>query len=92
LGWLYIDREQYSDAIESFCSAIKKNHEYFGNYWGLGKAQMALGQFHMAENALCMALEKVPEDLQPPASEEIPQLLQQCRTALDQSGGTNKGA
>ena len=90
LGWLYINWEKYSDAVESFSSAAKESPEFFVNYWGLGKAQMALGQFQKAENALRKASEKAPEDLNPPASEEIPELLRQCENELNKSGNNDK--
>jgi len=85
LGWFYIDRQQYNDALEAFYSAIDENPEYFGNYWGLGRARMSLGQIQEAEDALRIALDKVPKDLQPPASKEIPELLRQCQGILSRS-------
>jgi tetratricopeptide (TPR) repeat protein len=85
LGWFYIDRKQYTDALEAFYSAMEEAPEFFGNYWGLGRALMGLGRFQPAASALRMALEKAPEDFQPPASDEIPELLQQCQDALNYS-------
>ena len=83
LGWFCVDREQYTTALESFYSAMEEDPEFFGNYWGLGRALVGLGQFQAAANALRMALEKAPEDFQPPASDEIPELLRQCQDALN---------
>ena len=81
-----------SRCSRSFLSAVKEQPEYYRNYWGLGKAQMALGQFHMAEDALCKALEKAPEDFQPPASVEIPELLRQCKNKLNQNDSIDRDA
>jgi tetratricopeptide (TPR) repeat protein len=92
LGWFYIDRQRFTDALEAFYSAIDENPEYFGNYWGLGQARMSLGQIQEAEEALRIALDKAPKDLQPPASIEIPELLRQCKDALNYSGGIAKDA
>jgi tetratricopeptide (TPR) repeat protein len=83
LGWFYIDRQRYNDALEAFYSAIDENPEYFGNYWGLGRARMSLGEIQEAEDALRIALDKAPKGLQPPASNEIPELLRQCQDALN---------
>jgi hypothetical protein len=63
---------------------MDENSDHFGNYWGAGRAWIGLGQFETAADALRTALEKAPEDFQPPASEEIPELLKQCQDALHQ--------
>ena len=92
LGWFYIDRERYTDALEAFYSARDEDPEFFGNYWGSGRALMGLGQFQAAANALRTALEKAPKDLQPPASDEIPELLRRCQNALNHSDSITKDA
>jgi tetratricopeptide (TPR) repeat protein len=79
LGWFYIDRGSYPEALEAFKSAMDEDPNCFLNYWGQGRALIGLGQFQAAAEALHTALEKAPEDLQPPASEEIPELLRQCQ-------------
>ena len=86
LGWFYIDRERYADAIKILSPAKEENPDYFGNYWGIGRAHMGLGQFQEARSAFRMALERAPEDFQPPASIEIPELLRECENALSQFG------
>jgi len=83
LGWFYVDRRRYATAIEAFEAALNEGSEFFGNYWGIGRAKTEQGQFQEAVNYLRIALEKAPEDCQPPASEEIPKLLQQCEEALN---------
>jgi tetratricopeptide (TPR) repeat protein len=79
LAWFYLDRGRYSEALKGFESALNEDPEFFGNYWGVGRALMGLGEFQLAANALRAALEKATGDLQPPASEEIPKLLAQCQ-------------
>jgi tetratricopeptide (TPR) repeat protein len=82
LGWFYIDRERWRDALESFRRAMLENPDYWGNYWGQGHSLFGLGRFQEALNILHIALEKAPEDFQPPASREIPDLMEKCRAAL----------
>ncbi len=86
LGWFYIDRERYTEALEAFQSAMDEDPDFFENHWGVGRALMGLRQFQPAANALRTALEKAPEDFQPPASEEIPELLQQCQASPKNKG------
>jgi tetratricopeptide (TPR) repeat protein len=82
LGWFYIDRGRYTEALEAFGSAMNDDPDHFGNYWGVGRAWIGLGQFQTAAAALRTALEKAPEDFQPPASEEIAELLKQCQDTI----------
>jgi tetratricopeptide (TPR) repeat protein/class 3 adenylate cyclase len=74
LGWFYLDRIRWRDALYAFESARDEDPEYFGNYWGIGRTLYEMGDYAAAADALRLALEKDP-DLQPPASEEISQLL-----------------
>jgi tetratricopeptide (TPR) repeat protein len=86
LGSFYIERKRWEDALKAFEQAISENPDFFGNYWGKGQALMGLGQFQNAADILRTALEKAPEDFQPPASEEIPELLKQCQAAIGDTG------
>jgi len=79
LGWFYLDRHRNEEALEAFESAMEDDPDYFGNYWGAGRAWFGLGQFETAADALRTALAKGGEDLRPPASDEIPELLSQCQ-------------
>jgi tetratricopeptide (TPR) repeat protein len=81
LGWFYLARNRFNDARIAFSSAISENDRYFSSFWGIGRAYIGLEDFQSAANALQMALDKAKETkivLQPPASEEIPELLRQC--------------
>jgi hypothetical protein len=62
--------------LKAFEPARDEDPDYYGNYWGTGRALKELGDYAAAADALCTALEKEPA-LEPPASEEIPELLQQ---------------
>lgn len=92
LGWFYIDRKRYTEALEAFQSAMDEDPDRFENYWGIGRAMIGLRQFQVAEHTLRTALEKAPEDLQPPASEEIPELLRQCQAARSHGDRPGEGA
>jgi tetratricopeptide (TPR) repeat protein len=81
LGWFYADRTRFSDALGAFESARDEDPEYFGNYWGIGRVLYELGDYEGAENSLRTALAKKP-DLEPPASDEIAALLDQCLRRL----------
>lgn len=85
LGWFYIARGRYAEAVTAFKSAIARDIDFFDRYWGLGQALFYLEQFREAEESLLTALEKLPEDPQPSVREDILELLQQCREALRQS-------
>ena len=82
VGWFYIDRERWRDALEAFKKAMYEDPDFFGNYWGQGRALIGLEQFQEAENVLHVAIEKAPDDFQPPANQEIPDLLKQCQVSL----------
>jgi tetratricopeptide (TPR) repeat protein/energy-coupling factor transporter ATP-binding protein EcfA2 len=82
LGWFYVERKRWADALGAFDQAANEDPEYFGNYWGKGRALAGLEQWRNAAHALRKALEKAPDTLGPPASDAIPQLIQECETAL----------
>lgn len=82
LGWLYADRTRWSDAHSAFDQAANEAPDYFGNYWGKGRALVGLKQWRDAASALRTAREKATESLGPPASDDIQQLIQQCEAAL----------
>ena len=81
LGWFYLDEKRCEEALSSFESAIGENPEHFSNYWGKGAALKCLGKYSKALDALNIALSKAPQPLEPPASEEIPRLIDECRKA-----------
>ena len=60
LGWFYLDRSRWRDAIQAFESARDEAPDYFGNYWGIGKVLNELGNYAAASGALRTALEKAP--------------------------------
>ena len=75
LGWFYIERSRWTEAVDIFKQAQTESPEYFGNYWGIGKAMKELGNYAEAEKSLRKALET--PDLEPPARDEIPKLLEE---------------
>jgi tetratricopeptide (TPR) repeat protein len=82
LGWFYLDQKRYVEALSSFESAIREDPEHFSNYWGKGLALKCFGRYSEALDGLNTALSKAPQPLQPPASDEIPKLIEECRDAL----------
>lgn len=82
LGWFYLDQRRYVEALSSFESATREDTEHFSNYWGKGCALKCLGRYSEALDALNVALSKAPQPLQPPASDEIPKLIEECRDTL----------
>ena len=82
LGWFYLDWQRCSDAIEAFEMAMNEDSDYFGNYWGIGRAKLEQGHLVEALNYLRVALDKAPEDFQPPANEEISELIKRCEQAI----------
>ncbi len=82
LGWLYVDRSRWGDALVAFGQAANEAPEYFGNYWGQGRALAGLNRWGDAARALSTALQKAPDTLGPPASDEIRQWIERCETAL----------
>jgi tetratricopeptide (TPR) repeat protein len=83
LGVFYLDQERYTEAQSEFEKAIEKYPEGFTSYWRLGEVLMAQGDYRNAAIALQTALDKAPQDLSPPASEEIPALLEECEKQLE---------
>jgi tetratricopeptide (TPR) repeat protein len=82
LGWFYVNRRRWTDALGAFEQATDESPEYFGNYWGKGRALVGLERWRDAACALRTALEKSPDNLGPPASDDIPQLIERCEAAL----------
>jgi len=87
LGVFYLDQERCTEARSEFEKAIEEYPEGFANYWHLGKVLMAQGDYRNAADALQTALDKAPQDLSPPASEEIPALLEEAERLLESCGG-----
>lgn len=85
LGWFYIERSRWTEAIDAFRQARAESPEYFGNYWGIGKAMKELGNYTEAEKSLRRALET--PDLEPPARGEIPRLLEEVLRHRDSELG-----
>ena len=77
LGEFYLESRRWQDAINSFRQAQKEFPDYFGNHWGIAKAQVGLGNFDKAEEALQRALED--PNLKPPVKDEIVQFLDDVR-------------
>jgi class 3 adenylate cyclase/tetratricopeptide (TPR) repeat protein len=84
LGWFYLSYSRLPDALSAFELARDEDPEHFGNYWGIGKVLYDQAKYATAEKALRTALEKEP-NLEPPASEEISELLRQCLQRLSLS-------
>jgi tetratricopeptide (TPR) repeat protein len=82
LGWIYIERSRFSDALLAFQSAYGEAPDYFEAYWGSGRALAGLGQCGPAADALRSAIRRAPVDLQSSASEEITLLLAACEAAI----------
>jgi tetratricopeptide (TPR) repeat protein len=82
LGWFYIDRKRWNDAIDKFEQAIDENPDFYVNYWGKGRSLVGMEQFEDARVFLSIALEKALETFEPPASEEIAQLLKECQDTI----------
>jgi len=80
LGWLFLSWGKYEEALKVFKDANQQPEgEHFANYWGQGRALMALGHREEAEAALRKSLAIAPEELTLPAKDEITELLQECR-------------
>ncbi len=77
LGEFYLETKRWPEAINSFQQAQKEFPDYFGNHWGIAKAQIGLGNFDKAEEAVQRALED--PNLKPPARDEIVQFLADIR-------------
>jgi len=86
LGWFYVSQGRPARAEKAFRSGIDEDPEHFVSHWGLGQALLSLGRFEEAKSALLTAVDTGPEPLEPPASEEIPELLRRCEEFLASSG------
>ena len=84
LSWFYLDQKHYEEAPASFDLAILENPDHFRNHEGRGTALCHLKRYPEALLALEQALEKAPSPLGPPASEEIPPLIAECKAQLSQ--------
>lgn len=73
LGLFYLSQKRWPEAIESFEEARKELPEYYGNHWGIAKAQSALGKLPEAKQSLECALAN--PRLRSPAKEEMEQML-----------------
>ena len=58
LGWFYVDRARWSDALGAFESARDEDPDHFGNYWGIGRALYEMSDYAAAADALRVAQEK----------------------------------
>ena len=85
LGWFYVDRKRWDDALGAFDQAANEEPEFFGNYWGQGRAFVGLERWRDAARALRTALDKAPDPLGPPASDDIRELTKLCEAALTNS-------
>ena len=73
LGWFYLSQNRWPEAVNSFEEAMSEDPNYFGNHWGIAKAQDGLGKLVEAMRSLRRALEA--PGLHSPAKEEIEDLL-----------------
>jgi Tfp pilus assembly protein PilF len=73
LGWFYRSQNRWPEAVNSFEEAMSEDPDYFGNHWGIAKAQNGLGKLVEARQSLKRALEA--PGLRSPAKEEIEDLL-----------------
>ena len=79
LGLLYLKQKRLKEAELAFEKSIHEEPEKFSNHWHIGETYFFQKDYKSAEQALLTALEKAPNDLGPPASEEIDKLLKECR-------------
>ena len=68
--------------IKAIEAARNEDPDYFGNHWGIARVNFELGEFKAAVESLRRALNT--PNLQPPASDEIPALLAECMTRLEE--------
>ena len=84
IGWLHIDCREFEQSIVAFEKANKETAGgHWANYWGAAKAHIALGRFNEALSAIQTIRTIGPESLQPPASDEVAELVRRCQEALD---------
>ena len=73
LGVLYLSQKRWPEAIKSFEEAGKESPEYYGNHWGIAKAQCESGKLPAAKQSLERAL--ADPGLRSPTKEEIEQMF-----------------
>jgi Tfp pilus assembly protein PilF len=73
LGVFYLSQKCWPEAIKSFEEAMKEAPDYYGNHWGIAKAQRELGRLREAKQSLECAL--AAPALRSPAKEEIEEML-----------------
>jgi len=81
LGWFYVSQNRNDEALKAIERAIAERPEVFVNYWAKGKALKQMGRYEDAITSLETALAKAPQPLEPPAADEIPRLIQECKEA-----------
>ena len=79
LGWFYLDERKYPKALAAFNSGIAEDADHFGSNYGKGKLLTITGDYGEALPFLEKAVEVGPQPLVPPASEELPSLIAQCK-------------
>lgn len=75
LGWLHIDQERWNEARNFFRTARDEEPGYFGNYWGLGRAEKGLGRTTEAIKAFETALQLAPQNTDAQTIAEITKAL-----------------
>jgi len=83
LGWFHNNRHRWLNALAAFERAMFEDEDFYGNYWGKGHALVHTGDFRSAEDLLRTAIERAPDSLPMSALEEIHELLEQCRVAIE---------
>jgi tetratricopeptide (TPR) repeat protein len=81
LGEFYLETKHWQKAINSFKNAQREFPHHYRNHWGIGKAQLGLGDLKEAAHALKLALED--KDLKSPAKEEVTILHAQISELLN---------
>ncbi len=56
LGLFYLSQKCWPEAIKSFEEAMNEDSDYYGNHWGIAKAQSELGKLLDAKQSLERAL------------------------------------
>jgi tetratricopeptide (TPR) repeat protein len=85
LGLFYLSQNRWTEAIKSFEEAGEESSEYYGNHWGIAKAQRELGRLREAKQSLERAL-ALP-GLRSPAKEEIEETLADISQQISASAG-----
>jgi len=82
LGWFYLEQGALSQAMDEFETAMADDPSHFINWWGKARVSKATGRVREARYYARVALGLASEDLGPPASDEIPALIDECSTIL----------